>query len=155
MSLKQLFKPGKVMKVAAFMSGTGSNLRKIIENKEGYEVVMIFTDNPKSNAEAIAKESGIPYYCSDIKQYYKDRGHEDRKDMGIRMEYDKETVKLLEKHEVDVVALCGYWSIVSEGICGRYLTINVHPADLRILDDEGKRLFAGCVGAGCVKRAVL
>ena len=158
MTLKQLYKPGNdKMKVAAFMSGAGSNLRRILEAQGNFEVVMIFSDTAdesKCNAKKIAEEFGISYYCNDIREYYGSRGYSDRKDMNIRREYDKETAKLLEKHKVDVVVLCGYMSVVSGKICDRYMTLNVHPADLRILDSDGRRLYAGCMGAGCVRKVI-
>jgi len=156
MTLKQLYKPEKVMRVAAFMSGTGTNLRKILETKGNFEVAMIFTDNAdeRCNAKKIAFEFGIDYYCNDISKYYSSRGYDDRKNMDVRKEYDRETVKLLEKHAVDVVVLCGYMSLVTEEICNKFLTVNVHPADLRILDSNGKRMYAGCMGADCVRKVI-
>ena len=162
--MKRLYKPGNSpMRVAVFMSGTGSNLRKILEmqkkmESEGnrvFEVVMIFSDSADSNAGQIARENGISHYCNDIRDYYRKKGASTRrKDMKIRQDYDRETVKLLKKHEIDVVALCGYMSLLSDEICDRYVTLNVHPADLRILDANGKRAFAGCIGAACIKRVI-
>ncbi len=162
--IKQLYKPrNEPMRIAAFMSGTGSNLRKIIElqqqlQREGkslFKVVMIFTDTANEttcNAKRIAEEYKIAYYCNDMKEYYRNRGHNDRKDMKIREEYDAETEKLLRMHKVDVVALCGYMSIVTRPVIGNFLTVNVHPADLRVKEGSGKRKYAG---AECVKRAIL
>jgi len=153
--LKQLYKPTEnAMRVAAFMSGTGTNLKKILETKGNFDVVMVFSDNPHSNARRIAGENGVAYYCSDIREFYKSRGHADRKDMELRKEYDRQTVQLLQKHNIDVVALCGYMSVVSGEICDKYLTINVHPADLRILDNHGKRIYANCMGEGCIKKVL-
>ena len=162
--MKRLYTPGKgPMRIAAFMSGTGSNLRKILEmekkmqnlGKSVSEIVMIFSDTPNSNAGEIAAENGISYYSRDIREYYRSRGAgSSRKDMKIREEYDRETVKLLKRHKIDVVILCGYMSLVSGEICDRYVTLNVHPADLRILDANGKRAFAGCIGAACIKKVV-
>ena len=162
--MRKLYEPGKnPMRVAAFMSGTGSNLRKILEmqkkmESEGngvFQIVMIFSDRADSNAGQIARENGIAHYCNDITDYYRKKGASTgRKDMKIRQDYDMETVKLLKKHEIDVVALCGYMSLVSGEICDRYVTLNVHPADLRILDANGKRAFAGCIGAACIKRVI-
>ena len=161
--MKRLYAPRKSpMRVAAFMSGTGSNLRKILEKQKKmendggspFEVVMIFSDRQDSNAGQIAAENGISHYCSDRKEYYGKRGADAGKDAKIREEYDVETVKFLEKHEIDVVALCGYMGIVSREICDRYVTVNVHPADLRIPDANGKRALAGCIGAECIKKAI-
>ena len=129
------------MRIAALMSGTGSNLRRILESKNDlYEIVMIFSDtkSEKCNGKKIADEYGIAYYSNDIKEYYSDRGHNNRSDVNVRKEFDGETAKLLEKHHVDVIALCGYMSIVTDVIYDDYLTVNVHPADLRIIDENGK-----------------
>ncbi len=150
------------MRIAAFMSGFGSNLRKILEtqNKLGEEcpfgVVLVFSDvkdEERCNARKIAEEFGIEYYCNDIKDYYASRGR-DRKDMGVRKEYDTETAKLLRKSRIDAVAMCGYRSITTGEIFRNFLTVNVHPADLRIPGTNGKKLYAGCKGAGCVRKAV-
>lgn len=147
------------MRIAAFMSGTGSNLRKILQEEAGsnYEIVMIFTDTAdesRCNAKEIAAESGVPLYCSDIRAYYRERGHNDRKDMGVREEYDGETADILKQNRIDAVVLCGYMSVVTRAIYGNYMTINVHPADLRILDADGRRLYAGCMKEKCVEKVI-
>lgn len=165
--LKQFYiAKSEPVRIAAFMSGTGSNLRKILQlqqqlqqqGKNLFKVVMIFTDTADEkvcNARRIAEDYKIAYYCNDIREYYRKRGLSDRKDMKIREEYDAETAKLLKMHKVDVVALCGYMSIVTRPVIGNFLTINVHPADLRIKDSSGRRLYAGCMGPECVKKAIL
>ena len=159
MALKQLFGPERKMRVAAFMSGTGSNLRKILQEQAGsnYEIVMIFTDTADEsicNAKRIASENEIPLYCNDIKTYYLKRGHKDRKDMGVREEYDSETAEILKQKKVDAVALCGYMSVLTSAIYGNYTTINVHPADLRIHGPDGRRLYAGCMKEKCVQKVI-
>jgi len=159
--LRPLYAPkAGPMRIAALMSGTGSNLRKILElqrqREDLFRVVMIFTDTADENAcnaRRIAEEHKIPYYCNDIKRYYLEKGKSDRKDMRVREEYDAETATLLKMHEIDVVALCGYMSIITKPVIGQFLTINVHPADLRIKDESGRRKYAGCIGADCVKMA--
>ena len=165
--IKPLYNPrNEAMKVAAFMSGSGSNLRRILERqqqlrqqgKEIFRVVMIFTDAADEkicNARKIAEEYKIAYYCNDIREYYRKRGLSDRKDMKVREDYDAETAKLLKMHKVDVVALCGYMSIVTRPVIGSFLTLNVHPADLRIKDESGRRKYAGCMGSDCVKKALM
>ncbi len=148
-----MYDPSKgIMKVAAFMSGSGTNLRRLIENKNGYDVTLIFTDNKDSNAERIGNEHGIPVHCRDIKEYYRER-NASRRDMEVRKEYDAETAALLKQNNVDVVALCGYMSIVTEPVLDAFTVLNVHPADLRVLENE-KRRYAGCMGADCVRKAL-
>ena len=155
-TMKQIYTPKKEpMRIAAFMSGEGTTLGKILEKEEpSFKVVMIFTDTSQSNAKKIADKHSIPYFCNNIREFYKSKGHTDRKSMEVRKEFDKETAKLLQENRIDAVVLCGYMSLVTGEICDNYLTINVHPADLRIVDSEGKKLYAGCMGEGCVKKAI-
>ncbi len=127
------------------MSGSGSNLRKIIESKahgSSYTVVCILTDNPASNAKVIASEYGIPYEENDIAAFYAKKG-KPRKDLSLRPEFDAITITLLKKHKPDVVAYCGYMSIASPVLANTFLGINVHPADLSILDAKGLRKYRG------------
>ena len=81
MALKELYHPesGR-MRIAGFISGGGSNLVKIIEHgiqiesEEGrspYQVVVIFSENPESNAEKIGKEFGIPVVVKDLSEFYR------------------------------------------------------------------------------------
>ena len=165
--MNQLYTPKREpMRMAAFMSDMGSNLKKILELQENLEregkrlfkVVMIFTDTADEtvcNARKIAEEYKVAYYYTDINEYYRKLGYTDKKDMKIRQQYDSETAKLLKMHKVDVVALCGYMSIITKPVIGNFLTLNVHPADLRIKDGSGRRKYAGCVGPDCVKKAIM
>ena len=149
MNQKLLFDPKrKPMHVACFMSGSGTNVRRIIEHQKKleeergespYEVVLIFTDNAESNAEKIAEEYGIQFVINDVKKFYGDR---DFKDMKIREEYDKKSLELIETHDIDVIALGGYALILTEPLLTNYLIVNVHPADLSVTE-KGKRKYVG------------
>ncbi len=152
------------MKVAAFLSGTGSNLRRILDlerrlkDKSPFKVVLIFSDTADENicnGRKIAAEYKIPYYCNDIRQYYEERGLNTRKDMKVREEFDSETARLMRMHKADIVALCGYMSIVTRPIIRNFLTVNVHPADLRKKNSDGTRKYAGLGGSDCVKKAIM
>jgi len=146
MKQKLLFdSKGKPMRVACFMSGSGTNVRKIIEHqmklkeKSPYKVVVIFTDDPESNAKVITKEYRIPFVLNDIKEFYDGR---DIKDMSIRREYDKKTAELIEPFKPDIIALGGYAWVVTEPLFSKYLIVNVHPADLSVTEN-GKRKYVG------------
>lgn len=150
------------LRVAGFMSGSGTNLRRIIELQKNlgettFKVAAIFTDTKdekKCNARKIGEEYRIPVIIRDIKDYYLARGMASRRDMKIREEYDTETARELRQYEVGLVALCGYMSVVTAPIYENFITLNVHPADLT-KTRRGKRVYAGCAGAECVKKAVL
>lgn len=147
---RKLFDPRKQpMRVACFMSGSGTNVRRIIEHqkkleeengKSPYEVVLIFTDNPESNAERIAKEYGISFLLNDIKKFYEER---DLKDMKVREEYDRKTLELIKPYNIDLIALAGYAWFLTKPLVSNYLIVNVHPADLSVVDEKGKRKYVG------------
>ena len=84
MPLKKIFDPRKEnrpMRVAGFMSGSGTNLIKLIELQRGlekergqspFEVTFIFSDrgDGKSRGEQIALDAGIPYFSYDIRRFH-------------------------------------------------------------------------------------
>jgi folate-dependent phosphoribosylglycinamide formyltransferase PurN len=90
MEPRQIYSPKEMtkMRVACFVSGSGTNARKIIsrskEPDSGYEVSLIFTDvrddrvkrdgSKRCRAKDIADEQGIAYECVDIRDFYRERG---------------------------------------------------------------------------------
>jgi folate-dependent phosphoribosylglycinamide formyltransferase PurN len=141
------------MRVAGFMSGSGTNLVKILERQadrersgEGspYEVVVVFTDNASGNAARIADSFGLPLVVEDILVFYRARGRQTKRDLSLRPEFDRRVLDALRPHAVDAIALAGYMSVVTEPLLEAYAgrIVNVHPADLRILEG-GKRKYTG------------
>jgi folate-dependent phosphoribosylglycinamide formyltransferase PurN len=145
------------MDVACFVSGSGTNARRIIENSgklTGYRVSLIFTDvkdsrrdkkgNKICKAKDIAESYGISYEVLDILDFYNARNHQDKRDLSLRPYFDKKVVEILESYDLDLIALAGYMSIVTDPLLNRYKDkiINVHPADLAI-QKNGKRKYKG------------
>ena len=141
------------MRVAAFMSGSGTNIMKLIEREkklkvtEGsspFEVVFIFSDRSdgKCAGEQIALDNGLPYFSSDIRVFHRLRSLKRSvltpEGMAARKEYDSIAQKLVQAFEVDVIALGGYMSYTSLNRC-----VNVHPADLSISSSDGGRKYVG------------
>ncbi len=154
LNVNPLFPGPPPMRVAALMSGSGSNLQKILQNQahgKAYRVVCILTDNPQSNAKAIAKRFGIPYEENDIAAFYRQKKRK-RSDLTVRPEFDRITIAKLTPYKPDAVAYCGYMSLASPVLVNAFLGVNVHPADLRIKDNQGHRRF---VGAHAVRDAIL
>ncbi|MCX6649503.1 MAG: formyltransferase family protein [Candidatus Bathyarchaeota archaeon] len=159
--------PGRLMRVACFMSGSGTNARKIIERSHqhgsSYRVELIFTDvkdevldrdgKKACRALDIAKEYGIDYECVDIMDFYSSRGHTSKKDLSLRPDFDRQVVAAIEKHSINLIALAGYMSITTKPLLDRYDggVINVHPADLTIMA-SGERKY---VGIHTVRDAIL
>lgn len=146
-------KNSEPMKVAGFMSGSGTNLIKILEyerkieketGRPPYRLSLIFSDNKNSQAKNIAEDFGLPHVIHDILDFYASNGKKDKKDLSLRPEFDKKSLILLADYSFDYIALGGYMSIVTRPLLVAFKgrIINVHPADLTVTDDE-KRRFTG------------
>ena len=146
-------KAGRPMRVAAFMSGSGTNVIRLIEHekelakKEGkspYEVVFIFSDRSDGSCmgEKIALEAGIPYFSYDIRRFHELRGIKrsvlTREGFEARKEYDHVAEQLVKAFSIDIIALGGYMSYITLPRC-----VNVHPGDLSIIGPDGTRRFTG------------
>jgi phosphoribosylglycinamide formyltransferase-1 len=158
---------GSHMRVACFMSGSGTNARKIIERSQdhgsSYRVELIFTDVKDETLDRegrkacmaldIAREHGIAYECVDIMDFYRSMGHPSKKDLSLRPDFDAKVVAAVEKHSVDLIALAGYMSITTRPLLDRYdgRIINVHPADLSITANCERKY----VGIHTVRDAIL
>ncbi len=141
------------MRVAAFMSGSGTNIRKLIsleknlriqEGRSPFEVTFIFSDRSdgKCQGERIAYEKGIFYASYDIRTFYRMRSISrnvlTRDGLEARKEYDRIAKRLVKDFDIDVIALGGYMSYLTLDRC-----VNVHPADLSVLTPEGNRKYVG------------
>jgi len=156
-----------MMKIACFVSGSGTNARKIIERSleddSLYKVALIFTDvrddrlkksgEKRCRAMDIAEEYGIPYECEDIRDFYRSKGRKNRRDLSLRPEFDERVVAKIASHGIDLVALAGYMSITTEPLLETYRgrIVNVHPADLSLMNGDERRY----VGIHVVRDAIL
>lgn len=165
MTVQLLFDPGlaqRPMRVAGFLSGSGTNIQRLIEHEQAlarisgrapYEVVFLFSDRSDGQCagERIALERGLPYFSYDIRAFYAKKGlpRTVRTPEGLeaRKAYDAVAARLVEAFAVDVIALGGYMSYITLKGC-----INVHPADLSLCTPDGHRRF---VGHQAVKEALL
>ena len=149
--LIKLYNPAKgPMRLAIFMSGSGSNAVKILERHAEqemagvvtFEPVLMFTDNPDSNAEKISNRFGVPFSLNPIKDFYFER-QASLSDKLVRKEYDSVQLNNLRSSNVDAVALAGYDWVISPGICDNFVVVNVPPGDLRTKNADGKRNYVG------------
>ena len=137
---------GRPLKVAAFMSGSGTNVIKLLGEQagSGYEIAFIFSDRQDDvcRGQKIARRFGVPYFSFDIRRFHNKRDVKRTvatpEGLAARREFDQVAAKLVEAFEVDVIALGGYMSFLTLP-CG----VNVHPADLSLVNETGQRLFVG------------
>ena len=156
MAIEPIFSPqkaGRAMRVAAFMSGSGTNIMRLLERQhrlkveEGsspFEVVFIFSDRADGSCagEKIALDYGLPYFSHDIRAFHirksAKRSVLTPEGLAVRKDYDRVAATLVKAFEIDVIALGGYMSYITLNRC-----VNVHPADLSVLLPDGKRRFVG------------
>jgi len=142
-------------RIAGFMSGKGTNLRKIIDFERScknppYRVVVIFSDSYDSNAREVGNCYNIPVVIKDIKMFYKSK-NKNLKDMNTREEFDRDVISYISKYNVSIIAYAGYMSIASRTLTDKFIGINVHPADLSIVVNK-KRKYTG---AHAVRDAII
>ena len=156
MSITPIFDPadaGRPLRVAAFMSGSGTNIMKLMEREKAlkdaegsspFEVIFIFSDRSDGQCagESIARDNGLPYFSYDIRTFQKlkalKRTALTPQGLAARKEFDRIAKRLVQTFEVDVIALGGYMSYITLSRC-----VNVHPADLSIKSSDGSRKFVG------------
>ena len=144
---------GRCMRVAAFMSGSGTNVVRLLEKQKElenepdgppFEIVFIFSDRSDGHSagESIALDAEIPYFSYDIRQFYRRRklkkGIATPGGLEARREFDSVASRLVKAFQIDIIALAGYMSYLTLNRC-----VNVHPADLSILTTQGKRKYVG------------
>jgi phosphoribosylglycinamide formyltransferase-1 len=96
------------LSVGVLISGTGSNLQALIDDRE-IDVACVVSSTPDAAGLARAERAGIPALAT------ADEG---------------ETAAFLDGHSVDLVVLAGYMRVLSADFVHRYggRIINVHPS---------------------------
>lgn len=154
------------LRVACFVSGSGTNARKIIERSlepdSLYDVVLVFSDVRDSRtgrgggkmcmARDIAEEFGVGYECEDIRDFYEEKGVP-RRDLSVRPEFDERVLKRIAPYDLGLICNAGYMSIMTPPILETYSgrIINVHPADLTVMEGSERKY----VGIHVVEEAIL
>jgi phosphoribosylglycinamide formyltransferase 1 len=138
------------LRAVGLMSGSGSNLRRILERQRAlaverraapYEVVAIFSDAWNSKATELGRDFDVPAVLRDIAAFYARRGAP-RKDLRLRAEFDAATVEALRPFRAAAAIYAGYMSVATAPLLEAFLGVNVHPADLSV-EAGGRRRFVG------------
>ncbi|MFH1316855.1 MAG: formyltransferase family protein [Candidatus Woesearchaeota archaeon] len=162
MTLGKLYHPkSEPMRLAIYMSGSGTNAKKILERfladthtTEGnsFDPILICSDNPDSNADRIGNQDyaghglKIPTVTNPIRDFYRKAGCDNMKDQEVRAAYDAKQVELLKDMRIDAIALAGYdWALSKECLeaTSDIVWMNVHPGDLRKKKESGEPAYRG------------
>ena len=133
-------------RVAILISGRGSNMRALVEQADGYEVVLIASNKPQAEGLDWARDRGLPTWTFDSR--------------GVdRSRFDAGLAGALDDHAAGTIALAGYMRILSPAFVRRFAgrIVNIHPSLLpkyRGLDTHSRALDAGEAVAGCTVHLV-
>lgn len=111
-----------MIKLGVLASGRGTNLQAIIDaslkREIEAEVSVVISDKRDAYALKRAEEHSIPAIFIN------------RENFSSKEEYEREIVKNLQKHEVDLVILAGYMRVVGKEFVKEYKgrMMNIHPA---------------------------
>lgn len=117
-------------RICVMVSGGGTNLQALIDAQskgiiKSGQIVLVIASNDKSYALQRAQQNGIEHCVVSKKQ--------------LGEEFDKVLLETLEGHNIDIIVLAGYLSILSANVVAKYTNriINVHPALIPSFCGEG------------------
>jgi len=142
--------PEAKLRVGVLASGRGSNLQAIIDAIEAgtltARIAAVVSNKQDAQALERARRHGMPGVFLDPAQY-KDRA-------DSREAYDRAVLEVLQKHDVELVALAGYMKIVTRVLIAAYPNriMNIHPSLLPSfpgLEAQQQALDWGVKVSGC------
>lgn len=111
-------------KIGVLISGTGSNLKAIIDNCNNKNInasiSFVISDNPDALGLQIAKENGILIKVINFKEFKK------------RKDFDQTLLNFLSSNEFDLIVLAGFMKILPRMITDKFKgrIVNIHPSIL-------------------------
>jgi phosphoribosylglycinamide formyltransferase 1 len=128
-------------RVAVLISGRGSNMKSLVEQADGYEVVLVASNKPLAPGLEWARDRAIPTWTWDSRATDK-------------ASWEAALDRSLTDHRIGTVALAGFMRILSPEFIARWSgrIVNIHPSLLpkyRGLDTHRRAIEAGDELAGC------
>jgi len=124
--------------------GLGDLLAAAREPGSPFEVVVLVASHPDCRELEAAREAGVPVRVHDVSAFCAARGAAVA-DLAVRPEYDRAAAALLEPFRPDLLILCGYLLLATAPLLEAWpdRIVNVHDADLRLLDGDGAPRYPG------------
>ena len=110
--------PGK-KNIAVFISGRGSNLKSLIKysHKKNslIKIILVISNNPNAKGLKYASKSKIKIYGIKFKN---------------KSSFEKNSLKLLKKYNIDLLCLAGFMKILSGNFIKKFSKpiLNIHPS---------------------------
>ena len=141
------------MRIVALFSGGASAVPFMVDG-ETYEVVGAISSDKNASGIEKLENLGISVEVNDIHNFYKSGsvpfyGLEPApiEDMKIRKHYDTRNLLIIKDKDwrPDAITCSGYMYFLTDVFLEAYSNriLNVHPADLSILDENGDRKYIG------------
>lgn len=142
---KSLFRPeNQPMRIAVLFSGNAGSAQFVHSNKNPkLKIVCALTDRKDALGIPKLEALGIPVIKADFREFCSQNSLGPR-DLEGREKYFSHVLSQLKKFNPDVLMLSGFMKIITEPLLSafNYRILNVHPADLTILEG-GKPKFTG------------
>jgi phosphoribosylglycinamide formyltransferase-1 len=146
MTKKGFLTPNNYPRVAMFISGRGSNMEALTKAMQADEIygvpALVISNNNDAEGLKHAYDLGIPTSSFT------------RADYVSKVAFESAILKVLQKHQIDWIALAGYMAIVGTTLLTSYMNriINIHPSLLpafKGLNPQDSALKYGVKYAGC------
>ena len=105
--------------IAVFISGRGSNLKSLINYSKKknslIKIMLVISNNSNAKGLKIANNFRIKNYAIKFKN---------------RSIFDKQSLKLMKKYNIDMICLAGFMKIVSGNFINKFANpiLNIHPS---------------------------
>lgn len=138
--------PSQTRRVVVLISGNGSNLQALIDEQThdrlGGEIVAVISNEADAYGLKRAREAGIDAVVLPHREY------------DSREAYDGALIKVIERHEPDLIVLAGFMRILTPRFVQRFLgrMLNIHPSllpDYQGLNTHARALADGVTEHGC------
>ena len=122
----------KKARIAVLVSGGGTNLQALIDaqhsgNISSGAIELVISNNPGAYALERAAKAGIAGKVVT------------KKECGSQVKFEKKIMELLHSHQIDLIVLAGFMSILSADFTNAYpkRILNVHPSLIPSFCGEG------------------
>lgn len=127
--------------IAVFVSGGGTNLQALIDAQnsgiiKSGKIKLVISNKVGAYALERAQKAGIETMTIVREKAKKD---DDGDKIRVRREFEKKLENALDEHNIDIIVLAGFMSILSGEFTSKYPNriINVHPALIPSFCGEG------------------
>nr|WP_163503073.1 phosphoribosylglycinamide formyltransferase [Halomonas socia] len=138
--------PSEARRVVVLISGNGSNLQALIDaqayDELGGEIVAVISNQADAYGLKRARDAGIDAVALPHREY------------DSREAFDGALIKVIERHEPDLIVLAGFMRILTPLFVQRFhgRLLNIHPSLLPAyqgLDTHARALADGVAEHGC------